>query len=100
MTFWKSRVKRVKRPAGKTSRIVESTVNRPSSTRMPIKVAVMALVQEPRWTWSVTGIGSDEPILRMPTAPIAASRSPVRMAPIRPGRWCSSRIGSRISLTR
>ena len=44
-----------------------------SSTRVPIKVAVIALVQDPRCTWSVTRIGSGEPILRTPMAPMAAS---------------------------
>ena len=48
----------------------------PASIRVPIMVAVIALVHDPRCTWSVTRIGSDEPILRIPRAPIAASRLP------------------------
>ena len=68
--------------------------------RVPIIVAVMALVHDPRHTWSVTCIGSDEPILRIPRAPIAASRLPLRMAPINPGKWYLSRTGARMRLTR
>ena len=63
-------------------------------------VAVIALVHDPRCTWSVTRIGSGEPILRIPSAPIAASRLPVTIAPIKPGRWCSSRTGASNWLTR
>ncbi len=38
--------------------MVEPHVSLPSSISMPIMVAVIALVQEPRWTWSVARIGS------------------------------------------
>ena len=54
-----------------------STDSLPSSIRVPIMVAVIALVHDPRCIWSVTRIGSGEPILRIPSAPIAASLFPV-----------------------
>ena len=85
---------------GKTWRIVVSLDSLPSSIRVPIMVAVIALVHDPRCIWSVTRIGSGEPILRIPIAPITASRLPMRIAPINPGRWCSSRTGASIWLTR
>ena len=50
----------------------------PSSTSEPIMVAVIALVHEPMCIWSVTWIGWDDPILRIPMAPVAASRSPMQ----------------------
>ncbi len=37
--------------------------------------------------------------LRIPLAPIAASRSPMTIAPIRPGTWCFSRMGASRRLT-
>src|SRR5579871_3572949 len=66
----------------------------PSSTSMAISVAVMDLVQEPRWNWSSTVTGSGLPALRTPTAPIATVRALVTMAPASAGRSYFCRIGS------
>jgi len=46
----------------------------PSSINVPMTVAVTALVFDPRCIWSVTRIGSGDPILRTPNGP---DREPV-----------------------
>src|SRR5579884_12984 len=65
---------------------------------MAMTVAVMDLVQEPRWNWSSMVTGSGLPYLRTPTAPSATVRSLVTMAPASAGRSYFCRIGSSSAL--
>src|SRR5579864_6053528 len=57
-------------------------------------VAVMALVSEPRWNWSLTVTGMFPPYLRTPTAPTATRPLLVTMAPASAGRSYFWRSGS------
>ena len=75
-----------------------SQLSLPDWTHVPMSVAVMALVMEPRCQRSEMVAGVESSRLRTPVTPAAVRPEVVTMPPMRAGTLRAARMGSRRAL--